>query len=235
MHPRLYMQSFQYVSYDCKNEQVIFTTRLVSGSRFHFILSRNQFLALDDVIVLIKRSNSYGHFPLGHNMWMHYNAFDASIYKDGINDKRIYFIFTSFDEYIAFTHNRLLSLVRLNDRREVDARTRSRRRGKRASDKCEVDSSSHKRPLSTAVQSSSKPTTSKSYYRSEREIASRTADNVIMSHDDEESSIFSKWHGSNSRRRHDSYSDSSYNSKSALSPEAVQLTFSDPNDSLVSE
>ena len=98
MQPRLYMQSFQYASYNHGSERVTFETRHVCGRRFYFPLTKNQFLALNDAILLIDKENAYGHYPLGQNTWMHYNAFDASLYRE-MNNGRVHFIFASFDEY----------------------------------------------------------------------------------------------------------------------------------------
>ena len=232
MHPRLYMQSLQYATYDRANEQVTFETRLACGRRHHFYLSKNQFLALNDAILLIDTENAYGHYPLGHGIWMHYNAFDASLYRDTKNCERIYFIFASFSEYKRFTHRRLLSLVRSKEKKTDVPKARAtlqarrqyneRDRG-RSGRKAEIISTNCKRPLSVAVQSVNRSPTAKRSCWEERNAASRTADNANLSCDDEDSSIFSQWNYSSTRRRSDSISSISSLSKSVSATESVQI------------
>ena len=209
MQPRLYMQSFQYASYNHGSERVTFETRHACGRRFYFPLTKNQFLALNDAILLIDKENAYGHYPLGQNTWMHYNAFDASLYRE-MNNGRVHFIFASFDEYKNCTHRRLLSLVRVKDnatvaRTKVRAKRNGRGRG-RSSSSSESVSTNHKRPLSVAVQSSNRSPASKRPCREKREAVSRATDNADVSYNDEESAIFPEWHYSNTRRRSDSIS-----------------------------
>ena len=186
MQPRLYMQSFQYASYNHGSERVTFETRHVCGRRFYFPLTKNQFLALNDAILLIDKENAYGHYPLGQNTWMHYNAFDASLYRE-MNNGRVHFIFASFDEYKSYTHRRLLSLVRLKDNATVGAasvaRTKARakrhgRQGRRRRSSSESVITNYKRPLSVAVQSSNRSPASKRPCREKREAVSRATDNA---------------------------------------------------------
>ena len=220
MQPRLYMQSFQFASYNHASERVTFETRHACGRRFYFPLTKNQFLALNDAILLIDRENAYGHYPLGQNTWMHYNAFDASLYKE-MNNRRVHFIFASFDEYKSYTHRRLLSLVRVKDNATV-ARTKARakRNGRgRSSGSSESVSTNHKRPLSVAVQSSDRSPASKRTCREKREAVSRATDNADVSYNDEESAIFSEWHYSNTRRRRDSISPLSFAKESVTTVE----------------
>ena len=218
MQPRLYMQSFQYASYNRGSEQVTFETRHACGRRFYFPLTKNQFLALNDAILLIDSENAYGHYPLGQNTWMHYNAFDASLYRE-MNNGRVHFIFASFDEYKSYTHRRLLSLVRVKNnetavaaasvartRTRTKARAKRNGRGRRRNSNSESVITNHKRPLSVAVQSSDRSPASKRTCREKREAVSRATDNADVSYNDEESAIFSEWHYSNTRRRRDSIS-----------------------------
>ena len=216
MQPRLYMQSFQYASYNHDSERVTFETRLACGRRCYFSLTKNQFLALNDALILIDKENAYGHYPLGQNTWMHYNAFDASLYRE-MNNGRVHFIFASFHEYKKYTHRRLLSLVRVKEIETVAAatvaRTRSkarakrngRERGRRRSSSESV-TTNYKRPLSVAVQSSNRSPASKRPCREKREAVSRATNDADVSYNGEESPIFSEWHYSNTRRRSDSIS-----------------------------
>ena len=202
MYPRLYMQSIQSATYDYGNEEVTFESRLASGARFKFQLSKNQFLALNDAILLIDRgpSYAYGHYPLGQRIWFHYNFSDASLYRDE-RTNRIYFNFACFHEYKAYTHRRLLSLVRLNE--DGDGRVRVRRRG---GGEDENKSTSRKRAFPDEVQATNKPSTSKSCRWKERETTSRSSDDAELSPSKKESAIFPEWHYSNPRRGSDSIS-----------------------------
>ena len=220
------MQSLQYATYNHVHEKVTFETRLACGRRYYFSLSKNQFLALNDAILLIDEENAYGHYPLGHGTWMHYNASDASLYRDAKARERVYFVFASFEEYKRFTHRRLLSLVRSKEEK-TDVLTakrqhhgRNRARGGR---KPEIVSSNCKRPLSVVVQSVDRSPATKRSCREERKAASRTADDANLSHDDEESAVFPEWHCSNTRRRCDSVSSLSSLSKSFSTAESVQV------------
>lgn len=218
MYPRLYMQSVQHVTCHPMTERITFETRLANGRRFHFLLNKNQFLNFNDAVTLINKDNSSGHFPLGQNTWFHYNAFDASFYKNKHGHGRINFVFTSFDEYKNFTHDRLLSLVRLNDTPTV--KRRDGRGGKRDE---EAKPTSHKRPLSGTVQLSDQSPTTKRARRKPRKTTSRAANDAIMSHDDEESPVLPERYHSNTRRWCDSVSSFSSTSKDLPSPTAVRL------------
>ena len=214
MHPRLYMQSFQYASYNVAQETIKFETRRVYGRRFHFILTKNQFLGLDDAILLIDKDNSYGHFPLGQNAWFYYNTFNASLYRETEKFGRVYFPFASFEEYKSFTHPRLLSLIRLKDeeatrvRRRSVGRERGRGRGK---------STNNKRPSSIVLRAGNRSPAPKRARGDERKTTPRSTDDAFLSHTDEESAIFSKWNCASSRRKCDSISSLASSSKS-LSP-----------------
>lgn len=241
MYPRLYMHSLQYVFFNSDTSEVTFATRHVSGRRFNFILTRNQFLSLHDAITLIDKDNSYGHFPLGQSVWLHYNAFDASLYRDPIGGKRVYFTFACFEEYKSYTHRRILMLVRSNEdssKTTRDWRTGRRYRGRqRAEDDDDevgedrAHSSDNKRSLPIELRTNTQSPTSKRARWRKRKTASRPTDNVIVPNDDEEGSIFSEWHSSNARRRCDSISSMSCASQDLPSPETVQ--FSDNDNSCV--
>ena len=218
MHPRLYMHSLQYATYDQANDRITFKTRHANGHHSHFVLSRNQFLALNDAMILIEKEKCDGNFPLGQYTWLHYNAFDASLYKETENCARIEFTFASFEEYKSCTHRRLLSLLRLNDlatvekKRRIDGRSRGR--GK---------STSYKRPSSVVLRAENQSSAAKRPRRGERTISSRTSNNGDMPNTDEESAIFPEWHHSTSRGRFDSPSPLSSPSKGLSSPEIVRL------------
>lgn len=239
MHPRLYMQSFQFATYNTTSDKVTFETRHISGRRFHFVLTKNQLLALDDSILLIDRGEAWGHFPLGNNAWFHYDNSAACLYKEHENG-RAYFHFSSFREYKTVTHHRLLSLIRLKEqtpvaRRERRSHNARRHIGTRGRGESENKSTCNKRALSSVLKPSDRPSTSKRNRGGEREAASRPSNDVVMSHDDEKSSIFSKWKSSSPRRRSDSISSLSSVSKSVLSPEEVQLESANTLDSMESE
>ena len=217
MHPRMYMQTIQFVTYNQYTERFTFETRHVSGRRHHFVLSKNQFLALDDVIAFIQKSKRYGHYPLGQNMWINYNADDVRLYKETHECKHINFNFECFEDYKRHTHARLHSFIRPNC--EV-----TRRRRKRHGE----DSVMHyQRPLPVTLQSSHQPSTSKQRCRNEREVISRSTDNVIMSHDDEARSLLSKRKHTNPWRRSDSISSTTSTCAHLSSPPSVRLDSSD--------
>ena len=206
MLPRLYLHSVQYVFYDRHNEEVTFESRMACGRRFAFLLSRNQFLNLNDAISQIKNFNYYGHFPLGQNTWLHYNAFDSSLYKESNDDRRLYFTFISFSEYINHTHPRLLSLVRQKDESVTTRRRGSRTDGRRQS---AIKSTAHKRPLSTASGSSHQSSKAKRACGEEWTATSRATNDVVMSNIEEANTILSKRDRSSARWRSDSSSSDS--------------------------
>ena len=245
MYPRLYMQSFQYVVYNCTKEIVTFETRYANGQLHYFNLTRTQFLNFHDAVLLIERDNSYGHYPLGRGTWLHYNAFDASLYRDARNEKRIDFLFASFGEYMRYTHRRLFSLVRRKEpktdgtRQQQQTRRRQQSNGRRwrgrstrgGGKQCEIISSINKRPLPTAIQSENRSPTAKRPCWEDSQIASWTSDNVELSDDDEASAVLPKWHHPITRRRRDTLSSASSLSKSASTTDAsnVQQLFSPSN------
>ena len=227
--------------FNSDTSEVIFATRHASGHRYKFILTKNQFLSLHDAVALIQRNNSYGHFPLGQSIWFHYNTWDASLYKDPIGKERVYFTFASFDEYLTYTHRRLLSLVRLNEvvptkparRRRRGGRQQMRRRQRKVGD--DSISSNNKRSLSIALRADDQSPASKRFRGRKRKATSRSADDVDMSHNGEESAVFSEWHCSNSRRECDSISSMSYTSQDLPSPQPVQFKSPTSSDGLESQ
>ena len=64
MHPRMYMQTVQFVTFDRYTKSFTFETRHISRRRYHFIITKSQFLALDDVIMLIDEGLKHGYYPL---------------------------------------------------------------------------------------------------------------------------------------------------------------------------
>lgn len=236
MHPRLYMHSLQYATYVPEDRTVTFEIRHASGRQFSFVLTRNQFLSFDDAIVLIERENAYGHYPLGQHIWFHYNAFDASLYKETKHNGRVDFIFASFAEYKTYTHRRLLSLIRLKDEVQpttsaIPTRTKARaKRHSRRKSKDETNRPHHKRSLSITVQPADQPSAAKRCRRGEREAVSRSADDAHMSYDDEDGPVLSEWHYSNTRQRGDSISSISSVSKSANSSTRLQSCVSTADD-----
>lgn len=217
MYPRLYMQTFQYATYDPHREEINFETRHANGRCFRFTLSENQFLALNDAIMMIEKENCYGHFPLGQSTWIHYNAFDASLYRQTKNYGRIDFIFGCFEEYKSFTHRRLFSLIRLK------STTATRRRANDGRGRGRGESSNYKRPSSVVVQSEDQSPATKRSRRGERKTTSRSSDNAFVSDTEKESPILSEWHYSNTRRRCDSISSLSSASESLSAPDIVQI------------
>ena len=207
MLPRLYMHSVQYVFYDNHYEEVLFESRMACGRRFTFVLSRNQFLNLHDAISQIEKFKYYGHFPLGQNTWLHYNAFDSCLYRESNEDRRLYFTFISFTEYIKHTHPRLLSLVR----HQKDELVATRRRGSGDDGRRQraVKSTAHKRPLSTVSVPSHQSSEAKRSRGEECKATSRSTNDAVVSNIEEASAILSKWDRSSARWRSDSSSSES--------------------------
>ena len=230
MHPRLYMQSFQYATYNVAQQTIKFETRRACGRRFYFILTKNQFLGLDDAIVLIDKDNSYGDFPLGKGAWFYYNGFNATLYRETEKFGRVRFPFTSFEEYKSFTHPRLLSLIRLKDEEATRAQRRSVGRG-RARGK----STNHKRPSSIVLRAENRSPPPKRARGGEGKTAPSSTDDVFVSHIDKESAVFSKWNCASSRRKCDSISSIPSSSKSISPPETVLLDSPDSSFSMETE
>ena len=102
MQPRLYIQTFQYAIFNADSREVVFETRHVSGSHYHFILTIDQFIALDEVIRLIKVNDRHHHYPLGQDMWFDYSGKDSALYKNTQNSGRINYVFENFEEYKSY-------------------------------------------------------------------------------------------------------------------------------------
>ena len=202
MHPRLYMHSIQYAFYDVHNQIIIFESRNASGRRVQFTITRNQFLNLNDAIYQIRNHNYYGHFPIGHSTWLHYNDSDSCLYNDSAGT---HFSFLSFQEYIKHTHPRLLSLVRLKQKTETETETRTRRRGA-ATDagRHTSKSTNHKRPSSSVSMPFHQSPSAKRSRWEEREASPRPTNNGVLSNHEETSPVLSKWDGSSARWRSDS-------------------------------
>ena len=229
MYPRLYLHSLQSATVNKKRTEITFETRHANGCHYYFSLSRNQFLAFDDVFFLIDSSDcTHGHFPLGENLWFYYSANEATLYVAS-NDKRPYFTFESFSQYKRFAHQRILSLLRLKEETKVSVSRREnggkgRRRG----------TPNHKRPISTVMQSANRCDATKRV-RGERKTLSRAADDAVMPHMREEGAVLPERNSSNSRWRIDSSSSSESESDDLLSFDAVQTPASITLDSVESE
>ena len=218
MHPRLYMHSLQYATYNAAQETIKFETRRACGRRFHFILTKNQFLGLNDALLLIDKDNAYGDFPLGQCAWFYYNGFKATLYRETENFSRVHYPFIWFEEYKSFTHPRLLSLIRLKDGEAARVRRRSVWRG-RAEDK----PANHKRPSSIVLRAGNRSPAAKRARGREGKTTPRSTDDALLPHTSEESAIFPKWNCASSRRKCDSISSIPSSSKSLSSPDTVLL------------
>ena len=236
MHPRLYMQSFQFATFNPINGIVAFETRLACGRRYSFSLTINQFLALNDVLVLIEsQRNAYGHYPLGQGLWMHYNFSDASLYKESKDfQRRIDFVFASFREYKKYAHKRLLSLVRKEEREAAAAAATTIASGN-GRGKAKGNVRSDKRPLSIVLQRKHQSPSPKRSCGEQRQALSRASNDGDMSYNDEESTIFPEWNNPNTRRWCKSFPSFSSPSKSLSTPENVQLSLASSFDPMESE
>ena len=163
MHPRMYMQTVQFVTFDRYTKSFTFETRHVSGRRYHFIITKSQFLALDDVIMLIEDDNRHGYYPLDQNMWLCYKANNVALYKETAKCGRTKFIFEHFEEYKRYTHSRLRSLLRPNSQ---VARRKRRHDG-------EASVTNHQRSLSDTMQPTHQSSKSKRRCWNEREATQR--------------------------------------------------------------
>ena len=229
MYPRLYLHSLQSATVNRKKTEITFETRHANGCHYYFSLTRNQFLALDDVLFLIDSPDCiHGHFPLDTNLWFHYGANEATLYVTS-SDKRPYFTFESFAQYKRFTHHRILSLLRLKEEAKASiTRRENDSRGRR------VSFSNHKRPISSVVQSVNRSTTTKRNH-GERKTLPRATDNADMSHSGEEGIVFPKRNNSNSRWWIDSSSSSASESDDNLPFDAIQTPTSITLEPLESE
>ncbi len=234
MLPRLYMHTIQHVSYHPKSKKVTFETRLVTGRRFHFVLTKEQFLSFNDALLLIEREKLFGHFPLGYTAWLHYNAFNVCLYKETQDGKRVEFLFIAFEEYKRVTHKRLLSLVRLKEKKDVEPRERQKD-GERIQRQCKDKPTSHQRPLSAVLQPTDRSPSPKRARREEWEASSGSTDNAVLPFDEKESVILSKRKSASTRRRRDSVSSNSSYSKDLLSPSSVQLYYPDSDECMETE
>ena len=226
MIPRLYIQTLQYVIFNATSREVIFETRHVSGSRYHFILNIEQFLALDEVMSLIKVDSRHRHYPLGQDMWLNYSGKDSTLYKNIRNSGRINYIFENFEEYKNYAHKRLHSLVHSTLSRRV---TRRRRYASSSSIK------THKRPLSSRIWASHRSPAPKRHSEQSRETLPRPPHDAELSDEDETHSLLSEWDDTNSRRRSNSPSPSSTLYTDIPSPTPVRLDSPSPASSLESE
>lgn len=224
MHPRLYIQTLQYAIFNANSREVVFETRHVSGSRYHFILTIEQFLALDEVINLIKDNCRHHHYPLGQDMWFDYSGKDSALYKNIRSSGRINYIFENFEEYESYVHKRLYSLVRSTLSGRV-----TRRRNASPSIK------THKRPLSSIVRALHQSPTPKRHSQQSRETPPRPSFHAELSHEGKAHSLFPEWNDTNYRRRSDSPSPSSPRYTNIPSPVSVRLDSPTSVSSLESE
>ena len=225
MLPRLYIQTLQYVIFNATSREVVFETRHVSGNRYYFILNIDQFLALDEVISLIKVDSRHRHYPLGQDMWLNYSGKDSSLYKNIRNSGRINYIFENFEEYKSYAHKRLHSLVHSTLSRRV-----TRRRYASSS-----SIKTHKRPLSSRIRASHRSPTPKRHSEQSRETLPRPSLDAELSHEDETHSLLSEWDDTNSRRRSDSSSPSYPFYADIPSPVSIRLDSPTHDPSLESE
>ena len=206
---RFSMHHVQMASVDRSKSLVTFETRDIHQRRFYFTLTREQFLAFDDVIQLLKREDRYGHFPLGDDMWFHYSEYGGKIYE---YNRDAYWKFISLTQYKKHVHQRLMSFFRCKDewvshpQRGRKRRLHRRRvRAMRDDDIGDEDqypkSSKCKRTLSTSLCPSTQSSASGS--ACEWEASPRPTDNVLMSPIWKESAFLSKREHSSSGRKND--------------------------------
>lgn len=231
MHPRLYMHSLQSAIVDRNRSNITFETRHANGCHYYFDMTRHQFFALDDIFLYIDKHHAEGHFPLGHNMWFHFDDCEAKLYTTNPDD-RPYFKFQSFAQYKRFTHQRILSLLRSRDdnvRTKNGSKSAATTRGSR-----QHYTSGDKRPLSTIVQPFTQSGTPKRHHQSS-ETTSRASNNVVMPDSNKKSAILPEWNNTTARRRSDSPSSLSSVSEDLLYPQEEQSLPYVATDSMESE
>ena len=225
MYPRLYIQTMQYVFFNKQTKEVVFETRYVTGRRYHFILNLDQFIALDNTITLINANPRHGHYPLGQNMWFHFNDEGVTLYRNTHSSNRINFVFENFEEYKSYVHKRLYSLIRSTTQRVVTRRRNHERSAIKT----------HKRTLSDELWSTTQSPTPKQHCGQQRETSPRPSLYANLSTAEQTCSIFSKWDSANPRRRNHSFTTSPDRDASLASPSSIQLNSPSSITSMESE
>ena len=101
------LRSTQKIRLDSFFSAVVFETLCVNGHTYFLRLSREQFLAFNDIFVLMNGEHVKGHFPLGRNIWLHVYDYAASLH-DSTKHGQPYFKFQNFHQYLTFAHRRVL-------------------------------------------------------------------------------------------------------------------------------
>lgn len=212
MSPRLYLQDIQYATYKADTQEIWFQMRHVTGGNYHFILSREQFLALDDALIIIDNSHRYGDYPLGQHMWLRYHNDEVTLYRNTRHSGRIHFHFERFEDYKSYVHKRLYSFIDSKSAREV---TRRRYHGR-------FPAKTHKRSISDDVWSTNQPSTSKRHCRSQRKTSPRSSVHAHYTNEEKVCDILSEWNNSNSRRRSESSDSTTDNNAHLESPVSLR-------------
>ena len=224
------LHCIQRVRIDKLKKLLNFETECPNGTVYYFQMTVEQFFSFHDVLTSIEHYDRRTHFPLGKKMWCHYSSQRGMILY--YCQKNLpYFKFENFQQYKYFTHQRLLSFLRRDDRPAVVSKCSSANEQRKGGEGAgEVSIANRKRPLSVVLQSSNQPTRSATPTKQRGEeglqASPRSTDNAVVSPDKEKSAFLPKRHHPNPRWRNDSSAFSSVNHENLSSPEVIELCHS---------
>ena len=184
---------------------ITLSTQTINGHMHYFHLTRNQFLALDDALTLIDAKCGYTDFPLGQNIWFHYNYHKAVIY-DAMQYGQSYFKFMNFQLYKRRSHRRVMSFLRSRSRRTVTPTRGVKRRRITREDDDDFDGegqcANRQRPLSVAVRPTTEPSTVEGA-TARGSTVHGAANDAVVSPDGKARAVFPKRNDSSVGRQHD--------------------------------
>ena len=182
----------QDIFVDKAKSRITFQTLYINGQDYYFHLSPQQFEAMDDAIIIINKHSHLRHFPLGQNMWLHYNGNQKTQLYVVHSTQRPFFKFEHFNHYKNNIHRKVMSLLRSVHDNELRKRGRGRRRLQRQRRQRErsIDEA-HQCTYSNEVQSSHRHTENGIKDRREQAVFGAT-DDVDMSTRGDASPILSK-------------------------------------------
>lgn len=167
---------------------VTFQTQHINGQEYYFHLSLQQFDSLNDAIILINSHSDLQHFPLGRNMWLHYDGYQKAKLYIVNSFRHPFFKFEHFTHYKNYVHRKIVSLLRSTHTNEL----RKRGRGGRRLQKERSGNKTGQHPYSHEVQSPHRLAGTGTDDRREQAVYGATND-VDMSDRGDASPILSEW------------------------------------------
>ena len=212
---------------------VTLSSQNIDGHIHYFHLTRNQVFALNDAFALLDRHCAYTDFPLGQNMWFHYNHRKSMIY-DTTRYGESYFRFFNFQLYKRRIHKRVMFFLRSRSKPKASPNRGVKRLRVTCADdddSCgESQTPNHQRPLSVVVRRTVESSKTEDSGTEQSTLHGATQD-AVVSPNREACAVLPEWKNPSVGGQYDDFPFQATTHNDFSTPDCIQLSESSDIDS----